>query len=88
MVSMTINHICQSIYHIHTKCMTACLVKKEPFSGYPAEYQVPLTEKNKTELKGFMSRGNVDQWLLEMHEFLLLRLGRLRATEDYNPSWR
>ncbi|CAI5684999.1 unnamed protein product [Oreochromis niloticus] len=62
-------------------------LKREPFSGYPAEYQVPLTEENKTELKGFMSRGNVDQWLLEMHEFLLLRLGRLRATEDYNPSW-
>uniref|UniRef100_A0A3Q4I151 RING-type E3 ubiquitin transferase n=1 Tax=Neolamprologus brichardi TaxID=32507 RepID=A0A3Q4I151_NEOBR len=50
-------------------------LKREPFSGYPAEYQVPLTEDNKTELKGFMSRGNVDQWLLEMHEFLLLRLG-------------
>ncbi|XP_025754625.1 E3 ubiquitin-protein ligase rnf213-alpha isoform X3 [Oreochromis niloticus] len=62
-------------------------LKREPFSGYPAEYQVPLTEENKTELKRFMSRGNVDQWLLEMHEFLLLRLGRLRATEDYNPSW-
>ncbi|CAI5685000.1 unnamed protein product [Oreochromis niloticus] len=62
-------------------------LKREPFSGYPAEYQVPLTEENKTELKRFMSRGNVDLWLLEMHEFLLLRLGRLRATEDYNPSW-
>ncbi|XP_063350782.1 E3 ubiquitin-protein ligase rnf213-alpha-like [Pelmatolapia mariae] len=62
-------------------------LKREPFSGYPAEYQVPLTEENKTELKGFMSRGNVDQWLLEMHEFLLLCLGRLRATEDYNPLW-
>uniref|UniRef100_A0AAX7V858 RING-type E3 ubiquitin transferase n=1 Tax=Astatotilapia calliptera TaxID=8154 RepID=A0AAX7V858_ASTCA len=65
----------KSIYCIHTKCMLACLVKKEPFSGYPAEYQVPLTEENKTELKGFMSRGNMDQWLLEMHEFLLLCLG-------------
>ncbi|XP_074490832.1 E3 ubiquitin-protein ligase rnf213-alpha-like [Sebastes fasciatus] len=31
--------------------------------------------------------GNVDQWLLEMHEFLLLSLGRLRATDDYKPSW-
>ncbi|XP_035509925.1 E3 ubiquitin-protein ligase rnf213-alpha-like [Morone saxatilis] len=62
-------------------------LKREPFSGYPAEYQVPLTEEDKIELKGFMSRGNVDQWLLEMHEFLLLNLGRLRATEDFNPSW-
>uniref|UniRef100_A0A8C2WA85 Uncharacterized protein n=1 Tax=Cyclopterus lumpus TaxID=8103 RepID=A0A8C2WA85_CYCLU len=38
-------------------------------------------------LKGFVSRGNVDQWLLETHEFVLLSLGRLRPTDDYNPSW-
>ncbi|XP_032364760.1 E3 ubiquitin-protein ligase rnf213-alpha, partial [Etheostoma spectabile] len=63
-----------------------CL-KREPFSGYPAEYQIPLTKEDKTELKGFMSRGNMDQWLLEMHEFLLLSLGRLRASDDYKPSW-
>uniref|UniRef100_A0A8C4HVE0 E3 ubiquitin-protein ligase RNF213 n=1 Tax=Dicentrarchus labrax TaxID=13489 RepID=A0A8C4HVE0_DICLA len=62
-------------------------LKREPFSEYPAEYQMPLREEDKIELKGFMSRGNVDQWLLEMHEFLLLNLGRLRATEDFNPSW-
>uniref|UniRef100_A0A3B4U3I8 RZ-type domain-containing protein n=1 Tax=Seriola dumerili TaxID=41447 RepID=A0A3B4U3I8_SERDU len=48
---------------------------------------VPLLIEDKLELKGFVSRGNMDQWLLEMHEFLLLRLGRPRATEQYNPSW-
>ncbi|KAM9358387.1 E3 ubiquitin-protein ligase rnf213-alpha-like [Symphorus nematophorus] len=62
-------------------------IKREPFSGYPVEYQKLLTEEDKIELKGFVSRGNVDQWLLEMHEFILLSLGRLRATDDYNPSW-
>ncbi|XP_041646892.1 E3 ubiquitin-protein ligase rnf213-alpha-like isoform X2 [Cheilinus undulatus] len=62
-------------------------LKREPFSGYPADYQVPLTEENKIELQGFLHGGNVDQWLLEMHEFLLLNLGRLRATEDYKPTW-
>ncbi|XP_072245329.1 E3 ubiquitin-protein ligase rnf213-alpha-like [Leuresthes tenuis] len=62
-------------------------LKKEPFSSYPAEYQKPLTEKNKTELKGFMSQGNMDQWLLEMHEFILLNLGRQRSTDVYKPFW-
>ncbi|XP_029285155.1 E3 ubiquitin-protein ligase rnf213-alpha-like [Cottoperca gobio] len=62
-------------------------LKREPFLGYPSEYLIPLTEEHKIELKGFMSRGNVDQLLLEMHEFLLLNLGRLRATDDYKPSW-
>ncbi|KAJ4943534.1 hypothetical protein JOQ06_006034, partial [Pogonophryne albipinna] len=59
----------------------------EPFSGYPSEYLMPLTEENKTELKGFVSRGNVDRWLLEMHEFLLLNLGRPRAIGDFKPAW-
>uniref|UniRef100_A0A3Q3NQ34 RING-type E3 ubiquitin transferase n=1 Tax=Labrus bergylta TaxID=56723 RepID=A0A3Q3NQ34_9LABR len=62
-------------------------LKREPFSGYPTEYQMQLTEEDKIELKGFLSRGIVDQWLLEMHEFLLLNLGRPRATDDYTPTW-
>nr|XP_033937217.1 E3 ubiquitin-protein ligase rnf213-alpha [Pseudochaenichthys georgianus] len=62
-------------------------LKRESFSGYPSEYLMSLTEENKTELKGFVSRGNVDQWLLEMHEFLLLNLGRPRAIGDFNPAW-
>lgn len=49
---------------------------------------MPLTEEDKIDLKGFLSWGNVDQWLLEMHEFLLLNLGRPQATDYYNPSWR
>uniref|UniRef100_A0A3Q4NC06 Ring finger protein 213 n=1 Tax=Neolamprologus brichardi TaxID=32507 RepID=A0A3Q4NC06_NEOBR len=36
--------------------------------------------------KSFSNR-NVDQWLIEIHEVLLLGLGCLRATEDWNPSW-
>lgn len=56
--------------------------------GYPDEYHMPLTEEDKIELKTFVTKAIVDQWLLEMHEFLLLRLGRPQATADYNPSWR
>ncbi|XP_059197009.1 E3 ubiquitin-protein ligase rnf213-alpha-like [Centropristis striata] len=62
-------------------------LKREPFSEFPAEFLQPLTEDNQLELKGFVSRGNVDQWLLEMHEFLLVNLGRLRASDHYRPSW-
>ncbi|XP_042369460.1 E3 ubiquitin-protein ligase rnf213-alpha-like [Plectropomus leopardus] len=62
-------------------------LKREPFAGYSAEYLRPLTEDDKIELKGFMTRGNVDQWLLEMHEFILLSLGRIRAIDDYKPTW-
>ncbi|XP_035863121.1 E3 ubiquitin-protein ligase rnf213-alpha-like [Sander lucioperca] len=80
---------CVSLWQLLSslKSESMLCLKREPFSGYPAEYLIPLTEEDKTELKGFMSRGNMDQWLLEMHEFLLLSLGRPRATDNYKPSW-
>lgn len=63
-------------------------LKRDPFSEYAAEYQEPLTERNKTELKGFMSRGNISvQWLLEIHEFILLILCRPNITDRYKPGW-
>ncbi|XP_034559632.1 E3 ubiquitin-protein ligase rnf213-alpha-like isoform X2 [Notolabrus celidotus] len=84
----TLGH-CVSLWQLlaSLKSETMLHLKREPFSEYPAEYQNPLNEEEKIELKRFLSGGNTDQWLLEIHEFLLLRLGRLRATEDYNPSW-
>lgn len=54
----------------------------------PDEYHRPLTEEDKIELKTFVTKANVDQWLLEIHEFLLLSLGHPQATADYKPSWR
>ncbi|KAM4740057.1 E3 ubiquitin-protein ligase rnf213-alpha-like [Anableps anableps] len=62
-------------------------LKRDPFMGYAVEYQAPLTERNKAELKGFMSRRDAGQWLLEMHEFILLILGRPHITDHYKPSW-
>ncbi|XP_071342169.1 E3 ubiquitin-protein ligase rnf213-alpha-like isoform X2 [Trachinotus anak] len=84
----TLRH-CVSLWQLLSslKSENMLRLKREPFSGYPAEYHKPLTEEAKIELKGFMSRCNVDQWLLEMHEFVLLCLGNPRATDDYNPSW-
>ncbi|XP_069008985.1 E3 ubiquitin-protein ligase rnf213-alpha-like, partial [Embiotoca jacksoni] len=84
----TIKH-CVSLWQLLSSLKSASMLhlNGEPFLGYPDEYQKPLTEEEKIALKGFLSRRNMDQWLLEMHEFLLLRLGRLRATDDYKPSW-
>ncbi|CAB1317918.1 unnamed protein product [Coregonus sp. 'balchen'] len=62
-------------------------VKRDPFSGVSAEYQQPLTEEQKRLLQGFISRGHVDTWLLEMHEFLLLNLGKPHVSDTYGPGW-
>ncbi|KAG7230635.1 hypothetical protein INR49_025352 [Caranx melampygus] len=84
----TLRH-CVSLWQLISSLKSEMMLrlKREPFSGYPAEYQQPLTEENKNELKGVMARGNMDQWFLEMHEFVLLRLGRPRAIDNYKPVW-
>uniref|UniRef100_A0A671V7R4 Uncharacterized protein n=2 Tax=Sparus aurata TaxID=8175 RepID=A0A671V7R4_SPAAU len=80
---------CVSLWQLLSSLKSENLLrlKREPFMGYPDEYHMLLTEEDKIELKTFVTKANVDQWLLEMHEFLLLRLGRPQATADYNPSW-
>ncbi|XP_053495453.1 E3 ubiquitin-protein ligase rnf213-alpha [Ictalurus furcatus] len=62
-------------------------LKRDPFLGIPAEYQQPLGEKEKKLLIGFLSKSSVDVWLLEMHEFLLLKLKNQRATDTFMHFW-
>ncbi|XP_055725706.1 E3 ubiquitin-protein ligase rnf213-alpha-like [Salvelinus fontinalis] len=62
-------------------------LKRDPFSGVSAEYQKHLEEEQKKLLQGFITVGNINTWLLEMHEFLLLNLGSPRASDTYGPHW-
>nr|XP_029476924.1 E3 ubiquitin-protein ligase rnf213-alpha-like [Oncorhynchus nerka] len=62
-------------------------LKRDPFSGVSTEYQQPLEEEQKRLLQGFISKGHVDTWLLEMHEFLLLNLGKPHVSDTYRPDW-
>uniref|UniRef100_A0A8C8MEV5 RING-type E3 ubiquitin transferase n=1 Tax=Oncorhynchus tshawytscha TaxID=74940 RepID=A0A8C8MEV5_ONCTS len=63
-------------------------LKRDPFFGVSAEYQKHLEEEQKKLLQGFITVGNINTWLLEMHEFLLLNLGSPRASDTYGPHWR
>ncbi|XP_036840034.1 E3 ubiquitin-protein ligase rnf213-alpha-like isoform X4 [Oncorhynchus mykiss] len=62
-------------------------LKRDPFSGVSAEYQKHLEEEQKKLLQGFITVGNINTWLLEMHEFLLLNLESPRASDTYGPHW-
>uniref|UniRef100_A0A3B4D681 Uncharacterized protein n=2 Tax=Pygocentrus nattereri TaxID=42514 RepID=A0A3B4D681_PYGNA len=62
-------------------------LKRDPFSGIPAEYQHALGEEEKNLLTGFLSKCSVDTWLLEMHEFLMLKLKSQRASDTFRPDW-
>ncbi|KAJ8011123.1 hypothetical protein DPEC_G00054920 [Dallia pectoralis] len=62
-------------------------LKGDPFSGVTTEYQKPLEEDQKRLLQDFIAGGNVDNWLMEMHEFLVLKLRKPRAEDNYRPHW-
>uniref|UniRef100_A0A8C9Z470 Uncharacterized protein n=1 Tax=Sander lucioperca TaxID=283035 RepID=A0A8C9Z470_SANLU len=82
------DHIDRHILQALGRCkLRHCVSLWQLLSSLKSESMLCLKREDKTELKGFMSRGNMDQWLLEMHEFLLLSLGRPRATDNYKPSW-
>ncbi|KAI4872372.1 hypothetical protein NFI96_033639 [Prochilodus magdalenae] len=62
-------------------------LKRDPFSGIPAQYQHALRKEDKKLLTGFLSKSGVDIWLLEMHEFLVLNLKSQRALDTFKPDW-
>uniref|UniRef100_A0A8B9GXZ7 RING-type E3 ubiquitin transferase n=1 Tax=Astyanax mexicanus TaxID=7994 RepID=A0A8B9GXZ7_ASTMX len=51
------------------------------------KYQQALGQEDKKLLIGFLSKSSVDAWLLEMHEFLLLKLKSQRGSDIFRPDW-
>lgn len=51
-------------------------------------YKSPLGDNERRELTDFLSKGSVDTFMMEMHEFLILELKNPKADETYRPDWR
>uniref|UniRef100_A0A8C9W293 Ring finger protein 213a n=1 Tax=Scleropages formosus TaxID=113540 RepID=A0A8C9W293_SCLFO len=69
------------------KSETMLHLKRDPFSGIPEDFKKPLSGTDQQLLKDFLTKGSVDVWLLESHEFLLLALKTPRSAETYKPTW-
>ncbi|XP_066519298.1 E3 ubiquitin-protein ligase rnf213-alpha-like [Hoplias malabaricus] len=80
---------CVSLWQLLTSLKSEYMLrlKRDPFSGVPAEYKQELGEEEKNLLNGFLSKSNADTWLIEMHEFLLLKLKNKRALETFKSDW-
>ncbi|XP_035389185.1 E3 ubiquitin-protein ligase rnf213-alpha-like isoform X2 [Electrophorus electricus] len=83
-----LNH-CVALWQLLTSLKSEHMLrlKRDPFSGIPAEYQQALGDDAKQLLSGFLSQSRADAWLLEMHEFLLLCLKSQQATDTFRPDW-
>ncbi|XP_068575114.1 E3 ubiquitin-protein ligase rnf213-alpha isoform X2 [Cebidichthys violaceus] len=62
-------------------------LKRDPFVEVSEMYKQALSEDEHRLLTGFFSKSSADNFLLEMHEFLLLVLKKPNAPETYKPDW-
>uniref|UniRef100_A0A672YYN5 RING-type E3 ubiquitin transferase n=1 Tax=Sphaeramia orbicularis TaxID=375764 RepID=A0A672YYN5_9TELE len=63
-------------------------LNRDPFFDVSDSYKQALGEDDPRRLTDFLSKGSVDTFLMEMHEFLVLELKKPEAAETYRPDWR
>ncbi|XP_034396196.1 E3 ubiquitin-protein ligase rnf213-alpha isoform X2 [Cyclopterus lumpus] len=62
-------------------------LKRDPFVEVSETYKRALGEDEQRLLTGFFSKSSADNFLLEMHEFLLLVLKKPNAPDTYRHDW-
>ncbi|XP_058848399.1 E3 ubiquitin-protein ligase rnf213-alpha-like isoform X1 [Acipenser ruthenus] len=78
-----------ALWQYLTARKSECIIhlKRDPFAGICKEYKKNLDADKQRLLTGFFAQGNVDTFVLEMHEFLLLNLKNVQAADVYKPTW-
>ncbi|KTF94632.1 hypothetical protein cypCar_00035528 [Cyprinus carpio] len=69
------------------KSETLLRLKGDPFKDISEEYKRPLQEEHRSQLTSFITKSSAGAFLMEIHEFLLLALKNLTATDTYKPDW-
>ncbi|XP_039595909.1 E3 ubiquitin-protein ligase rnf213-alpha isoform X2 [Polypterus senegalus] len=62
-------------------------LKRDPFIELSSEYKQPLSDNDQSHLTAFLMQSNVDIFLLEINEFMLLNLKSVRALDTFKPTW-
>lgn len=76
------------IVHFASSILYNTIFCQDPFVEVSETYKVALGEDEHRLLTGFFSKSSGDNFLLEMHEFLLLVLKKPNAPDTYKPDWR
>ncbi|MBN3286120.1 RN213 ligase, partial [Polyodon spathula] len=78
-----------ALWQYLTARKSECMIhlKRDPFAGICKEYKKNLNANEQRLLTGFFAQGNVDTFVLLMHEFLLLNLKNDQAADVYKPTW-
>ncbi|XP_063075937.1 E3 ubiquitin-protein ligase rnf213-alpha [Engraulis encrasicolus] len=62
-------------------------LKRDPFVGVSDDYKLPLDEEARRQLIGYLAKGGAGSFVLEMHEFLQLKLKGLSDKDLFRPDW-
>uniref|UniRef100_A0A452UIM0 Uncharacterized protein n=1 Tax=Ursus maritimus TaxID=29073 RepID=A0A452UIM0_URSMA len=60
---------------------------KEPFRDISAKYKVGLSPEDMKCLRTFLNQTDLDSFLLELHEMIILKLKSPRAEDNFRPEW-
>uniref|UniRef100_A0A673V8K9 E3 ubiquitin-protein ligase RNF213 n=1 Tax=Suricata suricatta TaxID=37032 RepID=A0A673V8K9_SURSU len=60
---------------------------KEPFREFSPSYKVGLSPDEAKCLRTFLNQADLDSFLLELHEMMLLKLKSPQAESSFNPEW-
>lgn len=63
------------------------LTFQDPFQHLPTQFQQKLSEAERRGMRGFLAVADVDTFILELHEVLLLKTSRAVPDEGYQPHW-
>nr|XP_025855696.1 E3 ubiquitin-protein ligase RNF213 isoform X5 [Vulpes vulpes] len=62
-------------------------LQKEPFRDISSRYKVHLSPENAKCLSTFLNQTDLDAFLLELHEMMILKLKSPQAEDNFRPEW-
>lgn len=61
---------------------------QDPFADISADYKAELSPKVARLLNTFLVHSRLETFLQELHEMIVLKLRRVRAVDEFKPTWR
>ncbi|KAM6245288.1 E3 ubiquitin-protein ligase RNF213 [Porphyrio hochstetteri] len=62
-------------------------LRKDPFADINAAYKVELGPELAKLLNTYLVHSRLETFLQELHELIVLRLRRIRAVDEFRPTW-
>ncbi|XP_023412590.2 E3 ubiquitin-protein ligase RNF213 isoform X4 [Loxodonta africana] len=69
------------------KCEQLLRLRKDPFREISSKYKVDLRPEDAKLLSTFLNQTDLETFLLELHEMMILKLKNPREEANFNPAW-